>query len=130
MTGNHGHRGPGPFTGPAISRRRFMQTGAGVGASLVLWHYVGGRAWAQPVATSLLDAGSIPKFAQSLVIPPAMPRSGAPPGRKARGVDYYRIGVRQFDQQILPESMGLRRTAVWNARSVAAVKRPASRSSC
>ena len=118
MTGSHGHRGAGPFTGPAMSRRRFMQAGTGVGTSLLLWRYVDGRAWAQPVATSLLDPGSIPKFAQPLVIPPAMPRSGRPPGRKARGIDYYRIGVRQFDQQILPESMGLRRTAVWSYGSV------------
>ena len=38
--------------------------------------FVGGRAWAQPFGTSVLDAASIPKYGTSLVIPPAMPRSG------------------------------------------------------
>ena len=69
-------------------------------------------------AVSVLDAGSIPKYATSLVIPPAMPRSGNLHGKKGRGVDYYRIGVRQFEQDILPAGMGLGPTKVWSYGSV------------
>ena len=47
-----------------------------------------------------------------------MPRSGKLPGKKGRGVDYYRIGVRQFEQQILPAGMGLGPTTVWSYGSV------------
>jgi hypothetical protein len=50
------------------------------------------------------------------VIPPAMPRTAAPPS--VRGVDYYEIAVRQFRQHILPQSMGLEPTRVWSYGSV------------
>jgi len=83
-----------------------------------MWRFVGGRAWAQPTATSVLDPTSVPKYVTPLVIPPAMPRSGRPPGGKRRGVDYYRIAVRQFRQPILPASMGLRPTTVWSYGSL------------
>ena len=76
--------------GGTITRRRLMQSGAGAGAGLVMWRFVGGRAWAQPLGTSVLDATSIPKYATPLVIPPAMPRSGKRHGKKGRAVDYYR----------------------------------------
>jgi FtsP/CotA-like multicopper oxidase with cupredoxin domain len=45
-----------------------------------------------------------------------MPRTASPPS--ARGVDYYEIGVRQFGQHILPQSMGLEPTTVWSYGSV------------
>jgi bilirubin oxidase len=119
MADEHGHRRIDSFSGPAISRRRFMQAGAGAGTGLLLWRYVGGRAWAAvPPAIGVLDSNSIPKFAQPLVIPPAMPRSGTLPGKNALKPDYYRIGVRQFSQQILPQAMGLGPTTVWSYGSV------------
>ena len=100
MTDGHGHRGTDSFSGPAISRRRFMQAGAGAGAGLLLWRYVGGRAWAAPSpATGLLDPTSIPKFARPLVMPPAMPRSGTAPGQE-------RIGARLLPDRGSPVRPG------------------------
>jgi spore coat protein A len=103
-----------PVSGVPITRRRFMQAGAGAGAGVLMWRFVGGRAWAQPLGTSILDPEAIPKYVTPLVIPPAMPRSKGPHGMKGRGVDYYRIAVRQFRQQILPEATGLGPTRVWS----------------
>ncbi len=82
-----------------------------------MWRFVGGRAWALPAATGVLDPTSIPKYQAPLVIPPPMPGSGRPPGGKG-GVDFYRIAVREFRQQILPASMGLKPTRVWGYGSV------------
>ncbi len=64
-----------------------------------------------------LDPTLIPKYVTPLVIPPAMPLSKeitVPGGTK---IDYYEIAVRQFDQYILPESMG-KMTTVWSYGSV------------
>jgi FtsP/CotA-like multicopper oxidase with cupredoxin domain len=108
----------GSAAGPAITRRRFVQYGMGASAGLLMWRFVGGQAWAQPTAASVLDPLSIPKYVTPLVIPPAMPRTGKLHGKKARGIDYYRIGVRQFEQQILPASMPLEPTRVWSYGSV------------
>jgi spore coat protein A len=102
-------RGQAPSAG--ISRRQFMRYGAGAGSAALLWRSGGGRAWARP-AGGLLDPRSIPKYAMPLVVPPAMPRS-ALPGRRDRGLDYYEIAVRQFEQQVLPPGMGLGATTVW-----------------
>ena len=101
-----------------ITRRRLMQYGAGAGAGLVMWRFAGGRVWAHPLGTSVLDATAIPQYATSLVIPPAMPRSGKSHSKKGQVVDYYRIGVRQFKQEILPAAMGLGPTKVWSYGSV------------
>jgi hypothetical protein len=112
-------RDGGFASGAAITRRRLVQYGVGVGAGLLMYRVVGGRAWAQPAAASgLLHPASIPKYVTPLVIPLAMPRSAQPHGRKGRGVDYYRIGVREFAQQILPPSMALEPTTVWSYGSV------------
>ena len=101
-----------------MSRRRFIQYGAGTSAGLLVWRFEGGRAFAGPPAGGVLDPRSIPKYAAPLVIPPAMPRSGDPRPRKATSVDYYEIAVRQFRQRILPDSMGLGPTTVWSYGSV------------
>jgi spore coat protein A, manganese oxidase len=106
----------GGALGGLISRRRFVQYGAGTGAGLLLLRFGGGRVWAQPAAGGVLDPGSIPKYETPLVIPPAMPRTANPHGRGARGVDYYEIAVRQFSQQILPA--GMPETTVWSYGSV------------
>ena len=68
----------------AITRRRLMQYGVGAGAGLLISRFIGGRAWAQPIATSLLNPTSIPKYVTPLVIPPAMPRLGKARGRDGR----------------------------------------------
>lgn len=54
-----------------------------------------------------LDPTAIPKYAEPLTIPPVMPKSTA----TRRGIDYYEIAVRQFQQQVLPA--GFPMTTVW-----------------
>jgi bilirubin oxidase len=64
-----------------------------------------------------LDPAEIPKYEMSLIIPPAMPKTGS-----VGGTDYYEIAVRQFRQQILPlkDTNGntLNSTTVWSYGSV------------
>jgi spore coat protein A, manganese oxidase len=69
---------------------------------------------ARPDARRRLDAATIPKYEDALVIPPAMPlapRDRIPAGT-ADAEDYYEIELCQFDQQVLPASMD-RTTTVW-----------------
>jgi len=57
-----------------------------------------------------LDGVSVPKFVEPLVVPPVMPEHGHQVTWQRdeydewqyRAVDYYKIAVRQFEQQILP----------------------------
>ena len=69
-------------------------------------------------AGSQLDPTSIPKYVDPLVIPPAMPRTAVIPMPGRKKIDYYEIAVRQFEQHILPASMGLPPTTVWSYGSV------------
>ena len=68
-----------------------------------------------PSGAPPLDPLTIPKYVEPLVIPPAMPQ--APRERRPAGLsaetDYYEIAVRQFQQPILPASLGLQ-TTVWS----------------
>ena len=99
-----------------LTRRRLLQYGVAGGATLFLPLRFGARRALAQVPGSTLPPGSIPKYVTPLVIPPAMPRTDAPP--QVRGVDYYEIAVRQFRQRILPQSMGLEPTTVWSYGSV------------
>ncbi|MDH4116231.1 MAG: multicopper oxidase domain-containing protein [Acidimicrobiia bacterium] len=58
-----------------------------------------------------LDPHAVTKYAMPLVKPPVMPLSKG----SNRNRDKYRIGVRQFDQQILPSP--LPKTTVWSYAS-------------
>jgi FtsP/CotA-like multicopper oxidase with cupredoxin domain len=64
-----------------------------------------------------LDPLSIGKYVTPLVIPPAMPLTKEITVKGGKKIDYYEIAVRQFDQYILPESMG-KMTTVWSYGSV------------
>src|SRR4029453_300065 len=101
-----------------VSRRQFLAAGTLTGASLVLpWQLAIRQALAQ-VPGGTLPPGSIPKYVTPLVIPPARPPTAklqVPGGNKQ--IDYYEIAVRQFQQHILPQSMGLP-TTVWSYGSV------------
>ena len=112
--------GPDSVTGAGITRRRLVQYGMGASAGLLLWRFADGRAVAQPIpiAASVLDPLSIPKYVTPLVIPPAMPQSKTLPGKPRAGIDYYEIAVREFSQHILPAGMGLDPTTVWSYGSV------------
>ena len=53
------------------------------------------------------DPATIPKFESKMLVPGAMPKS---PG-STPALDYYEIAMRQFEQQVLPDSMP--KTTVW-----------------
>ena len=94
------------------TRRAFVKVATAGGAGLYLTSTLGSvaRLFAQ-IPGGTLPPDVIPKFVTPLVVPPAMPLTG-----NDSSVDYYRIGVRQFRQQILPAP--LRRTTVWGYGSV------------
>jgi spore coat protein A len=95
-----------------VSRRQFLAVGSLGGVALLLPP----GAWAASTRSvqPVLNPADIPKYVEQLVIPPAMPT--VPPREKHR-IDEYRIGVRQFQQQILPPN--LPRTTVWSYGSSA-----------
>jgi spore coat protein A, manganese oxidase len=97
-----------------LTRRRLLQYGLAGGATLFLPLRFGPRSALAQVPGGTLPPRSIPKYVTPLVIPPAMPRSTGLPTPGLRGVDYYEIAVRQFEQHILPERMGLPATTVWS----------------
>jgi spore coat protein A len=85
------------------TRREFLKMSAMAGAAcLVPWK----RALAQ-LPGGTLDPTSIAKYATQLVIPPAMPSIA-----ENANYDFYKIAVRQFQQQILPPGLPL--TTVWS----------------
>lgn len=101
-----------------ITRRSFLRVAAVVGAGIFLpvrlnggkktYLYIPARA-----AQAVIEPLTIPKFEDQLIIPPAIPRVSEialPDGSLA---DYYEITVKQFEQNILPVSMGLAST-VWS----------------
>jgi FtsP/CotA-like multicopper oxidase with cupredoxin domain len=101
-----------------ITRRRFLQYGVVGGAALLFLVRVGSHSVLAQVPGGTLPPESIPKYTTPLVIPPAMPRTSrlTMPGGKL--TDYYEIAVRQFQQHIVPQSMGLPPTTVWSYGSV------------
>ena len=109
-----------------ISRRDFLKlSGAGL-----LSLYVASRgkfilkAQAQLPGGSL-DPLSVPKYQTPMLIPPVMPKAPSGLGKGGPGVDYYEIGLRQFQQQILPP--GLPATTVWGYGPARATGRKADR---
>ncbi len=106
-----------------ITRRQFLKASGVVGAGqLIPWKGSVRRVFAMPILGGSLDPRSIPKYQMSLIIPPAMPRTGTVQQRGGVPADYYEIAVRQFRQQILPlkDSNGntLNPTTVWSYGSV------------
>lgn len=93
------------------TRREFLKLGGAAGAYLLLSTKIGGvqRIFAAPIAGGTIDVSAIPKYADPLIVPPALPKTGVIDGN----VDYYEIAMRQFDQFILPTSMG-KQTTVWS----------------
>ena len=107
-----------------ITRRQFLKASAVAGAGVFLSLKDGGViaraatpnaglfATAAAIQGGSLPPGNIPKYVEPLVIPPAMPKTSE------EGIDYYEIAVRQFQQHILPQRMGLAPTTVWSYGSV------------
>ena len=95
----------------AWTRRQVLKAGLMGAAGLMLpIKFTTSKAIAQIPGGSLLP-GSIPKYATPLLIPPAMPEAGKVKGKGGKGLDYYEIAMRQFQQQILPA--GKPKTTVW-----------------
>jgi FtsP/CotA-like multicopper oxidase with cupredoxin domain len=101
-----------------MTRRRLLQYGLGGAVALLLPVRVGARQAFAQVPGGTLPPGGIPKYQSPLVIPPAMPPTARLPVQAAKNVEYYEIAVRQFEQHILPQSMGLEPTTVWSYGSV------------
>jgi spore coat protein A, manganese oxidase len=99
-----------------LSRRQFLKIGAGGLLGLYAGSLYGGFG-STPVAEAAIQGGTldpltVPKYLTPLLIPPAMPKAGT----LRRGIDYYEISMRQFQQQILPA--GLPQTTVWGYGAV------------
>jgi bilirubin oxidase len=88
------------------SRRAFVKLSTAGGAGLYLTSTFGAPAQLLAQISGGTLPNIVPKFVAPLVIPPAMPLE-----RTDESVDYYRIAVRQFQQQILPAPFP--RTTVW-----------------
>src|SRR5438045_838208 len=94
------------------TRRRFIKAVGVAGAAAFLpWRRSHRELRAQALPGGSLDPAQIPKYVTALAVPAAMPRTGKIQRRKAKSIDYYEIGVRQFRQQILPPGMPM--TTVW-----------------
>jgi spore coat protein A len=92
-----------------MKRRNFIKTIGLAGVGLfVPWKANLRAAYAKHLDKNTLDPREIPKYVTPLVKPPAMP------GIFGIESDYYEIAVRQFQQHILPESLGLQPTTVWS----------------
>ncbi len=101
---------------PELTRRSLLKIGLAGGAALfVPWRFGPIVARAQ-IPGGTLPPGDIPRFATPLLIPPVMPRAGSIPNVRGKPIDYYEISMRQFEQQILPDSLPA--TAVWGYGAV------------
>ena len=89
-----------------FTRRAFVRMSMAGGAGLYLTSPLGSPAQLLAQISGGTLPNVVPKFVTPLVIPPAMPFE-----RTDESVDYYRIAVRQFQQQILPAPFP--RTTVW-----------------
>ncbi|MBK8459287.1 MAG: multicopper oxidase domain-containing protein [Micropruina sp.] len=99
-----------------FSRRAFFKYSGGSTLALYVLSSSGeSTAFGQPLPGGTLTPASISKFVSPLTIPPVMPRVGRVLSG-GRLVDYYKIGVREIDQQMLPS--GLPKTKVWGYGAV------------
>jgi spore coat protein A len=102
-----------------LTRRQFLARSAAAGAGLYLVSRSQGIRFVEAAATvPSLDPGDIPKYQTPLLIPPVMPRAGTIRQTGGKNVDYYEISVRQFAQQILPDTLPA--TTVWGYGALAA----------
>ena len=98
-----------------LTRRGFLKYTGGTVLTLYVIGPGGERLAVAHIQGGTLDPAAIEKFAQALLVPPAMPRAGRILQR-GKPVDYYEISVRQFAQQVLPP--GRPQTTVWGYGAV------------
>jgi spore coat protein A, manganese oxidase len=101
-----------------LTRREFIRNSLATGGAVYLAGQLGilRRVLATP-QQGTLDPGLIPKYELPLVKPPAMPQTGKMIAASGQLTETYEIAVRQFQQQILPESLPA--TTVWSYGSAA-----------
>lgn len=96
------------------SKNFFQGIGMGLLGSLAV---ILGNVAAAPLPGGSLDPTTIPKYVSPLVIPPEMPKSNCQDDKKKPDqCSDYKIAVRQFKQQILPQ--GFPKTKVWGYGSI------------
>ena len=94
-----------------VSRRKFLKIGfAGGAAMFIPWRFKLPEALAEALPGGM-DPTDLPKFVTPMLIPPVMPKAPSGLGKVGPNVDYYEIGVSQFQQQILPPPLPA--TTVW-----------------
>ena len=93
-----------------LTRRGFLKYTGGSVLTLYLIGPGGQRLAVAQLPGGSLDPAAIEKFAQPLLVPPAMPRAGRILER-GQQMDYYEISVRQIAQQVLPPDRP--QTTVW-----------------
>ena len=97
-----------------LTRRKLLKIGfIGGAAMFVPWNFKFKipEALAEAIPGGSLAPGAVDKYVTPMLIPPVMPKAPSGLGKVGPGVDYYEIGVSQFQQQILPP--GLPATTVW-----------------
>lgn len=95
-----------------LTRRKLLKIGFIGGAAMFIpWNFKLPEAFADPIPGGTLDPTAIPKYQTPMLIPPVMPKAPSGLGNVGSGVDYYEIGVSQFQQQILPPTLPA--TTVW-----------------
>ena len=102
-----------------FSRRQFLKLGAGGLLGLYVGSRLGGFTQVAEAAIpgGTLDVEGLGKFVTPLLVPPVMPKAGTIPLKGGKTADYYKISMKQFEQQILPA--GLPKTTVWGYGAVA-----------
>jgi spore coat protein A, manganese oxidase len=91
-----------------ITRRDLLKAGAVTGGSLLVLGRTRMPRASAAIPGGSLDPTTVPKYVRQLLIPPVMPRAAT---LGNNGVDYYRIALRQFRQQVLPSGFPV--TTVW-----------------
>ena len=97
-----------------LTRRKLLKIGFIGGAAMFIpWNmkFKLPEALAAPILGPSLAPVDVAKYVTPMLIPPVMPKAPSGLGKVGPGVDYYEIGVSQFQQQILPP--GLPDTTVW-----------------
>jgi FtsP/CotA-like multicopper oxidase with cupredoxin domain len=92
-----------------MNRRDFLKIAGATSGAFAAMKYMPAlrRAFAAPIPGGTLDPTSVPKYLLPLVKPPAMPAF-----KSNKKKDFFKIAVKQFDQQILPP--GFDPTTVWS----------------
>ena len=94
-----------------ITRRTFLKYTGGTALTLYAVNKFGLLQALGQIQGGTLNPNLVPKYQTPLLIPPVMPKAGTIVAKGGKNIDYYEISMKQFQQQILPESFPT--TTVW-----------------